>query len=1224
MDRKNKTKVQYDTHIYESEDPREDSGAYVQEIDADDDHDDDFDPFSKSKAKSAQDLIAATIQSESNHNDKEMMNEYREQYGSGLVNSKISDRESAYHRRRADRKLSPSRSDAFASEDAPKRSYKDIRNEHALQKEEIMLKNAIADKEATGDSDGMDINDDSSNAYVNTTQSMGMKKRNRWDDDGSSKTTSAWDTIAESHMSNKKDDNGNDQTPVMTNNFDRADESNNDAWGETPIASNWDMATPMGINIDDATPIGSISSKKSRWDETPMTSIDDDAQSVTSSTSSIYSDTSHKKSQQQMRWEAELNERNRPYSDEDLDEILPSTGYRIMEVPADYEPLRTPNKKLLETPTPLSFTPGFSIQETPISLDAYGISDTGASDGSMPHIKPEDYQYFGKLMKKDNLDESSEEEIKERKIMELLLKVKNGTPPQRKIALRQIANKARDFGAQALFNQILPLLMSPSLEDQERHLLVKVVDRTLYQLGDLVRPFVHKILVAIEPLLIDEDYYARIEGREIISNLAKAAGLATMISTMREDIDNPDEYVRNTTARAFAVVAGALGIPALLPFLKAVCQSKKSWEARHTGIKIIQQIAILMGAAVLPHLKMMVSISQHGLTDEQQKVRTITAQSLASLAEAAYPYGIEAFDDVLRPLWVGVRQHRSKTLIAFLKAIGFIIPLMEDEHADYYTKQVMVILIREFATQDEEMKKVVLKVTQQCISTDGVTAAYVRDSVVPDYFKNFWIRRMALDRRNHKHVVESTVQIANKIGCSDVINRIADDLKDESEPYRAMVLETIDSILTNLGAADITVQLEARLVDGVLYAFQEQTGEDTKTVLNGFSTIVNALGARMKSYLPDICGTIKWRLNNKSPTVRMQAADLVSRIAPVLKICEEDQLMGHLGVVLYEYLGEEYPEVLGSILGALKSIVSVIGMVTMTPPISDLLPRLTPILKNRHEKVQENCIELVGRIADRGAEYVSAKEWMRICFELLDLLKAKKKAIRRATVNTFGYIARAIGPQDVLHTLLSNLKVQERQMRVCTTIAIAIVADTCAPFTVLPTLMNEYRIPDTNIQNGVLKTLSFLFEYIGEMSRDYVYAVASLFEDALIDRDAVHRQTAATAIKHVALGAYGLGCEDVLVHLLNYIWPNIFEESPHVINATIEALEGLMVALGPGRLFLYIVQGLYHPARRVRERYAKIYNLLYNYSQHALIPHFPNVTSGESSFGARHQLECFI
>jgi len=114
--------------------------------------------------------------------------------------------------------------------------------------------------------------------------------------------------------------------------------------------------------------------------------------------------------------------------------------------------------------------------------------------------------------------------------MKLLLRVKNGTPPMRKAALRQLTQSARDFGAGPLFNQILPLLMSPTLEDQERHLLVKVIDRILYKLDDLVRPYVHKILVVIEPLLIDEDYYARVEGREIISNLAKAAGLATMIA----------------------------------------------------------------------------------------------------------------------------------------------------------------------------------------------------------------------------------------------------------------------------------------------------------------------------------------------------------------------------------------------------------------------------------------------------------------------------------------------------------------------------------------------------------------------------------------------------------------------------------------------------------------------------------------------------------------------
>ena len=68
-------------------------------------------------------------------------------------------------------------------------------------------------------------------------------------------------------------------------------------------------------------------------------------------------------------------------------------------------------------------------------------------------------------------------------------------------------------------------------------------------------------------------------------------------------------------------------------------------------------------------------------------------------------------------------------------------------------------------------------------------------------------------------------------------------------------------------------------------------------------------------------------------------------------------------------------------------------------------------MKNRHEKVQENCIDLVGRVAT-AARSSFPREWMRICFELLEMLKATKKAIRRAAVNTFGYIAKAIGPQD--------------------------------------------------------------------------------------------------------------------------------------------------------------------------------------------------------------------
>ncbi|CDJ34319.1 uncharacterized protein EMH_0089480 [Eimeria mitis] len=447
----------------------------------------------------------------------------------------------------------------------------------------------------------------------------------------------------------------------------------------------------------------------------------------------------------------------------------------------------------------------------------------------------------------------------------------------------------------------------------------------------------------------------------------------------------------------------------------------------------------------------------------------------------------------------------------------------------------MVMLVREFETNDEEMKKIVLRVVKQCVATEGVEGEYIRTDIIPPFFSKMWLVRNALDRRTAKLLTETATELASKAGGAHVIKFIVDDLKDPSEPFRRVTLETIEQIIVNGGVADIDGRLEEQLIDGLLYAFQEQTTEETVVLLNGFSTIVNALGTRVKPYLPQICGVIRWRLNTPSAKLRQQAADLVSRIATVMFKSGEEQMLGHLGLFLYEYLGEEYPDVLGSILCALKAIVNVIGMNKMTPPIKDLLPRLTPILKNRHEKVQENLIDLIGRIADRGGDLVSPKEWDRICFDLLDLLRAQKKSIRRATVNTFGYIARTIGPQDVLATLLNNLKMQERQLRV-----------------------------------------------------------------------------------------HGLSCEDALTHLFNYVWPNIFEVSAHMVQAFFDAVDGMRVAIGPGVVFRYVILGLFHPARKVREVYWRVYNTVYIGHQDAMVAFYPKLPDeGKHSF-ARHELEMFI
>ncbi|ROT37272.1 ARM repeat-containing protein [Sodiomyces alkalinus F11] len=1105
--------------------------------------------------------------------------------GRGERSNRIADRETDYQKRRLDRALTPTRADPFAASNGKPGAaaaaeegvtYREVMEARELEREEERVRRAIQaklegrDEEEDGNVAKATLADghkEKENGDAGSTEvaTAGRKRKKRWD---------VSSTPAEEETATTATESGESAKPKRSR------------WDQTPA--------PPGLEAP---------KKRSRWDQAP---------SATPMVSQGLATPAHPSQAAPggavvpTGFGPGMSARNMPLSDEELDAMLPGEdqGYKVLEPPPGYAPLRAPAHKLMATPAPQT---GFMMQDPDaVRLSGKPVRNEIPGIGDLQFFKPEDMAYFGKLT--DGADENnlSVDELKERKIMRLLLKVKNGTPPMRKTALRQLTDNARQFGAGPLFDQILPLLMEKTLEDQERHLLVKVIDRILYKLDDLVRPYVHKILVVIEPLLIDQDYYARVEGREIISNLSKAAGLATMISTMRPDIDHVDEYVRNTTARAFAVVASALGIPALLPFLRAVCRSKKSWQARHTGVKILQQIPILMGCAVLPHLKGLVDCIAPNLNDEQTKVRTVTSLAIAALAEASNPYGIESFDDILNPLWTGARKQRGKGLAGFLKAVGYIIPLMDEEYANYYTSQIMEILLREFSSPDEEMKKVVLKVVSQCAATDGVTAGYLKEHVLDDFFKNFWVRRMALDKRNYRQVVETTVDIGQKVGVSEILERIVVNLKDESEAYRKMTVETVEKIVASLGAADIGERLEERLIDGILHAFQEQSVEDI-IMLNGFGSVVNALGTRCKPYLPQIVSTILWRLNNKSATVRQQAADLISRIAMVMKQCGEDALMGKLGVVLYEYLGEEYPEVLGSILGALRSIVTVVGISQMQPPIKDLLPRLTPILRNRHEKVQENTIDLVGRIADRGPESVNAREWMRICFELLDMLKAHKKGIRRAANNTFGFIAKAIGPQDVLATLLNNLRVQERQSRVNTAVAIGIVAETCAPFTVLPALMNEYRVPELNVQNGVLKSLSFLFEYIGEMAKDYVYAVTPLLEDALIDRDQVHRQTAASVVKHIALGVVGLGCEDAMVHLLNLLYPNLFETSPHVIDRIIEAIEAIRVAAGPGIVMNYVWAGLFHPARKVRQPYWRLYNDAYVHCADAMVPYYPNL-----------------
>lgn len=828
------------------------------------------------------------------------------------------------------------------------------------------------------------------------------------------------------------------------------------------------------------------------------------------------------------------------------------------------------------------------------------------------YFKPSDKLHFALVVNNDTTDELSPEDQKKRRYLQLLLRIKNGSTQVRRESTKQLVDKCETFGPQLVFDCTLPILLDRDLEDQERHLLIKLTDRLLYKFGQAAAPFSKNILDIMGPLLIDTDPLVRSTGREVITNLASATGLLSMLKAIRPDMETEDEYARNIAARVLAVIARPLGIRDIISFINAACHSRNSWRSRHTGIKAIGQLSLTLGISQLPFLNSMLHCIVDGLEDEHVPIRSLTANTIATLAENSFPYGIESFNIILEPLWKGLKRHRGRILASFVKCLASIIPLMDAEYAGYYTEELFRIIKREFNSPDEDLKKAVLVVLQKCCPVETVTPKYLREEIGPMFFKNYWNRRVALDKQMNKLVTYTTVIISEKMGSAYIVEQLLGPLRDDSEPFRIMAIHTVDRVIKAVGSVELNERLETRLIDALLIAFQDQKNDD-QVIFKCIGTVATSLGIRMKPFLSPIISTILNQLKHKDTIVRQNAADLCNILIPVLKTCGEEDMVNKLNIILYESLGEAYPDVLGSIIRVMSTIIATMDIATIQPPVNQILPTLTPILRNNHKKVQLYTVEMIGRIASRAPEFVAPKEWLRICFQLLELLKSPNKKTRIAANATFGDIAKAVGPQDVIVVLLDNLKVQERQLRVCTAVAIGIVAKVCGPFTVLPAMMNEYKTPDTNVQNGILKAMTFMFEYIGSISQDYTYITVPLLEDALIDRDLVHRQTAATVVKEIALHSIGSAHEDAFIHLLNLLIPNIFETSPHVISRILEGLEALCYAVGPGIFMNYVWAGLFHPARTVRRAYWKLYNTVYIEHCDALVPNYPSLPDKEDT-----------
>ena len=120
-------------------------------------------------------------------------------------------------------------------------------------------------------------------------------------------------------------------------------------------------------------------------------------------------------------------------------------------------------------------------------------------------------------------------------------------------------------------------------------------------------------------------------------------------------------------------------------------------------------------------------------------------------------------------------------------------------------------------------------------------------------FTIFFDRRTSTDNRNFKLCIDSTMELALKVGGGEIIRHIIDRLQDESDLLRKMTIEVIYKISMKIGFDDLEVKLEEPLIDSLLLNFQYYENEDKDNyIINCISYTLKALKYRAKKFINQI------------------------------------------------------------------------------------------------------------------------------------------------------------------------------------------------------------------------------------------------------------------------------------------------------------------------------------------------------------------------------------
>lgn len=786
-------------------------------------------------------------------------------------------------------------------------------------------------------------------------------------------------------------------------------------------------------------------------------------------------------------------------------------------------------------------------------------------DGDVP-LGPHDAGMLERIIKGREVDPSDREAM--RGIKALFL-IKNGKAPERKVGRRQVARIARE-SPRAAFGAAFALLMDEALAEggQERAFVMGALAKIISLAPAAAAEFCYESVLVAAFAAASKDALVKSAAHDILHSLAEGVPLPRIILSMKKELKADSPHMRKCLSKAIGALCGSVGMSRMKPFLAAMAQSANA-NARSLFFRSAYEASKKTGDCaakdfdfILPHINE--ALRRGGALEGATAGYLL--QLVESLAKAGWPQDPHAFLGLASAVFERMSTARKMLLRLMRAGSSLVHRLPHPEKAVYsqlLLKRLRPLLSRSALPGSAHEKTLV--VLQHLLDAGADAHDLVAANLAKIVHggdagseKRAALRRILLETARKRDIAEFLME--EVASCSNASEMAMD-------------------VLAELGPA-----LGARRAPLLLSSLRRAAKKFHPGAIRRIPEVLAGVPGAPE-FAGEMMAMARKHLDDKASGEG--AAKLICKMSLFV---EDRKILRTVGNAVCEEL-RSCAEVSPCMADALHAVYRKGAGAAMRPSHAELAYELVPWTRKAGPGGLASLFSLAAFLCEEFAGDVHASEWLLLAKEAVDCMEKYNAPLREAACALVAAVSRNACGVEVADMLASSFAGGGGTGRDSASRALAILAENCGLPLVLPFLLREYAQHSLAQKMAALKALGRSIERCaasGESCRACISLILPMAEHALGNKDPSLRRAGCLVARSVLRSLGGVR-EDVpvLVHLLNLVFPNIVD--PSFEQTLLDLVAEFTPKLGAPTLAKYLVQGMYHPAQRVRDVYRRAY-----------------------------------